>query len=127
MGLRKPEKCEGCPHYKGISAVADYNFCKKLNVSFSGNEPKSFLNCEKKERNVVSNNYPEFMSKHLNEPVKCPYCQEGHALVEGKTNDAGIAILYTNRLLAYGYDIHGPGSNGLSVKIEYCPMCGRKL
>ena len=69
----------------------------------------------------------EFMTKHITEPVKCPYCQEGHALVEGKTNDAGIAILYPNRLLAYGYDIHGPGSNGLSVKINYCPMCGKKL
>lgn len=69
----------------------------------------------------------EFMTKHIGEPVKCPYCQEGHALVEGKTNDTGIAIQYPNRLIAYGYDIHGPGSNGLSVRIDYCPMCGRKL
>ena len=28
---------------------------------------------------------------------------------------------------AYGYDIHGSGSNGLISKINYCPMCGKKL
>ena len=73
----------------------------------------------------VDDGLPAWMTRHQTEPVKCPYCQEGYALVEGKTNDTGIAIQYPNRLIAYGYDIHGPGSNGLSVRIDYCPMCGR--
>lgn len=76
---------------------------------------------------MVSNNCPEFMSKYLCEPVKCPYCQEGYTLVEGKTNDTGIAIQYPNRLIAYGYNVYGMKNNGLSVRINYCPMCGRKL
>ena len=75
----------------------------------------------------VDDGLPAWMTRHQTEPVKCPYCQEGYALVEGKTNDTGIAIQYPNRLIAYGYDIHGPGGNGLSVRIDYCPMCGRKL
>lgn len=57
----------------------------------------------------------------------CEYCEKGYALVLGKTNDYGIAIQYPNTLNAYGYDVHGTGSNGLCVKINYCPMCGRKL
>jgi len=57
----------------------------------------------------------------------CAYCNEGVALVIGKTNDYGIAIQYPNNLIAYGYDVHGSGSNGLDIKINFCPMCGRKL
>ena len=57
----------------------------------------------------------------------CEYCKNGVPLVIGKTNDYGIAIQYPQSLNAYGYDIHGTGSNGLICKIEYCPMCGRKL
>lgn len=57
----------------------------------------------------------------------CEFCEKGKALVIGKTNDIGIAIQYPNRLIAYGYDIHGFGSNSIMTKIEYCPMCGRKL
>ncbi len=57
----------------------------------------------------------------------CEYCQGAKALVLGKTDDYGIAIQYPNRLIAYGYDVHGSGSNGLTVKIKYCPMCGKKL
>lgn len=57
----------------------------------------------------------------------CEYCEKAIPLIIGKTNDRGIAILFPNRLNAYGYDIHGAGSNGLTVKINYCPMCGRKL
>ena len=45
----------------------------------------------------------------------------------GKTDDFGIAIQYPAYLLAYGYDVHGGGSNGLGVKINYCPMCGKYL
>lgn len=61
----------------------------------------------------------------------CEYCEKCQALVIGKTDDVGIAIyLNTNKsyyLNAYGYDIHGSGSNGIQVQINYCPMCGRKL
>ena len=57
----------------------------------------------------------------------CPYCELGKSLVIGKTDDFGIAIQYPAYLLAYGYDVHGGGSNGLGVKINYCPMCGKYL
>lgn len=61
----------------------------------------------------------------------CEFCVGGKALVIGKANDdVGIAIRYQNRLIAYGYDIYGLyglGSNGISTKINYCPMCGRRL
>lgn len=56
----------------------------------------------------------------------CEYCEGAKPLVIGETNDRGIAIS-SGKLIAYGYDVHGYGSNGLSVKIKYCPMCGRKL
>ena len=39
----------------------------------------------------------------------------------------GIAIKYPAYLSAYGYDVHGGGSNGIQVKIYHCPMCGRYL
>lgn len=61
------------------------------------------------------------------ESNKCKYCEGGKPLVTGKSNDQGIAIQYPNRLIAYGYDIHGYGSNGLVTRINYCPMCGKKL
>lgn len=57
----------------------------------------------------------------------CDYCDKARVIVIGKTDDQGICIKYPNKLHAYGYDVHGPGSNGLTVKINYCPMCGRKL
>lgn len=57
----------------------------------------------------------------------CEYCEGGKPLEIGKTNDQGIAIQYPNRLIAYSYDIHGSGSNGLVTRINYCPMCGKKL
>lgn len=57
----------------------------------------------------------------------CEFCFGAKALVIGKTNDVGIAIKYPNQLIAYGYDIHGSGSNGIATKINYCPMCGRRL
>ena len=62
---------------------------------------------------------------------KCDFCDLGRALVNGKTNDYGISINYLSHigyhLVAYGYDVHGADSNGLAVKINYCPICGRKL
>lgn len=42
-----PEKCEKCEHRKTIHSVSSYYFCKKMNLSFGGNEPKSFFDCEK--------------------------------------------------------------------------------
>ena len=57
----------------------------------------------------------------------CEFCFGGKALVIDKRNDVGIAIRYPNRLIAYGYDIHGSGSNSITTKIKYCPMCGRRL
>ncbi len=57
----------------------------------------------------------------------CEYCEGAKPLVIGETDDKGIALKYPNVLNAYGYDVHGYGSNGLSVKIKFCPMCGKKL
>ena len=63
----------------------------------------------------------------MKEKQKCIYCNGGVPLVIGKTNDFGIAIHFPDKLISYGYDVHGPNTNGLSVKIKYCPMCGRSL
>lgn len=42
------KKCLNCEHRKIIThGVLPYNFCKKLNVSFTKNEPDDFLNCTK--------------------------------------------------------------------------------
>lgn len=57
----------------------------------------------------------------------CKCCEVGEPLIIGKTNDYGIALWHPNILIAYGYDVHGTGSNGLEVKINYCPMCGKRL
>lgn len=57
----------------------------------------------------------------------CDYCEKGKALIIGKTDDVGIAIKYPRQLNAYGYDVHGMGNNGITVKINYCPICGRDL
>lgn len=60
-------------------------------------------------------------------PIHCKYCEGGVALATGKTNDYGIAIHHPNTLIAYGYNVHGTGSNGIVVTINYCPICGRKF
>ncbi len=57
----------------------------------------------------------------------CDFCERGKPLAIGNTNDYGIAIQYPNKIIAFGYDVHGSGSNGLVSKINYCPICGRKL
>ena len=61
----------------------------------------------------------------------CPYCDGASPLVLGHTSDRGIAITQMtgggHSLIAYGYDVHGSGSNGLTAKINYCPMCGKRL
>lgn len=59
---------------------------------------------------------------------KCRYCDLGFPLVVEDDGNKGIALHYKgNRMVAYGYDIHGAGSDGLSVRINYCPMCGKDL
>ena len=70
---------------------------------------------------------PDTQDKFIDKAEYCEYCHGGKALVIGKTNDYGIALHYPNTLNAYGYDVHGTGHNGLSVSINYCPMCGRYL
>lgn len=70
------------------------------------------------------------ISKSDSQP--CPYCDGAEPLVIGNTNDRGIEIKQETgntgqSLIAYGYDVHGSGSNGLSVKINYCPICGKYL
>ena len=49
MPCRKgKEPCLNCEHRKIIThGVLPYNFCKKLNVSFTKNGPDDFLNCTK--------------------------------------------------------------------------------
>ena len=59
--------------------------------------------------------------------MSCDYCKKLKVLKYGETDDKGIAIKYPNELIAWGYDVHGFGSNYLSVRINYCPMCGEKL
>lgn len=58
---------------------------------------------------------------------KCEFCENGKALVVGKTDNVGIAIQFHRKLIAYGYDVHGMGSNGITAKINFCPICGRDL
>mgnify|MGYP004658390741 FL=1 len=70
---------------------------------------------------------PDTQKLFLYKGTYCDYCMGAKPLVIGDTNDRGIAIQYPDKLMAYGYDVHGFGSNGLSVKIKYCPMCGREL
>ena len=50
----------------------------------------------------------------------CEFCERGKPLIIGKTNDYGIAIQYPNKIIAFGYDVHGVGSNGL-VKKQLLP------
>ena len=63
---------------------------------------------------------------------KCRYCQLAEPIVIGKpdkpdNDDYGTVLHCPNYMFAYGYDVHGGGSNAIGVMINYCPMCGRKL
>lgn len=75
---------------------------------------------------AIGKDFSDYKEEEMNKEY-CEFCVGGKALVIGKTNDVGIAIQYPNRLIAYGYDIHGSGSNSIATKIKYCPMCGRRL
>lgn len=61
----------------------------------------------------------------------CPTCDLVQPLVIGKTDDQGIALNNLSgsgwNIHAYGYDVHGSGSNGLLAPINFCPTCGRIL
>ena len=64
----------------------------------------------------------------------CDFCERGVPLVTPKdTNDRGIAIAHMGQkrsymwLYAYGYDVHGTGSNGLGCEIYFCPICGKSF
>lgn len=61
----------------------------------------------------------------------CEYCTGAKPLMIGNgwdnTNSDYGAGIVRNRLSVWGYDIHGSESNGNSVEIKYCPMCGRAL
>lgn len=52
----------------------------------------------------------------------CEYCNTGLPFAYGRTSSQGISIQYPNELTAYAYD-----KNIATVKIKYCPMCGKKL
>lgn len=63
--------------------------------------------------------------------MNCEYCEGAKPLFIGngwddRNTDYGAAIV-RNRLSVCGYDIHGSESNGNSVRINFCPMCGRKM
>lgn len=75
-----------------------------------------------------------WLEQNISKPnnTLCPYCDGAEPLVTGDTNDQGIAITHVTgskgrTLIAYGYDVHGSGTNGLVVKINYCPICGKSL
>lgn len=63
---------------------------------------------------------------------KCKYCYLHEKLVIGTPDEPenenyGISLLSPNYLFAYGYGVKNGGSNYISVIINYCPMCGKKL
>ena len=63
---------------------------------------------------------------------RCEYCDGAKPIAIGRkdnldNDDYGISIHYPNFLEAYGYDVHGMGSNGVSARINFCPMCGKPL
>lgn len=78
-------------------------------------------------RRKPRNRQERFMREDIRGNNMCDFCEKGVPLVTGKTNDYGIAFQFPNKLIAYGYDVHGGGSNGLIAKINFCPMCQRKL
>lgn len=70
---------------------------------------------------------PSTQRLFIDKAIYCDYCMGSKPLIIGDTNDQGICIMYPNKLNAYGYDVHGFGSNALLTTIKYCPMCGRLL
>lgn len=57
----------------------------------------------------------------------CKYCEKGIGISKGNTNELGIELhSATGHLVAYGLDRHN-WDISVKCKINYCPMCGRKL
>ena len=78
---------------------------------------------------AIGKDFSDYKEEEMNKEY-CEFCFGGKALVIDKRNDVGIAIRYPNQLIAYGYDIYGLyglDSNSITIKINYCPMCGRRL
>ena len=45
---RTPKECESCKHHIFITDyIRPYHFCREINKSFSGGEPKTFFECGK--------------------------------------------------------------------------------
>jgi hypothetical protein len=53
---------------------------------------------------------------------ECKYCQDDGYIVEKKD----VRIFLDNEYLCYEYNKGNIGGQGVK-KINYCPMCGRKL
>lgn len=96
-------RCDSCTHY----------------------EEQDGSNCYECVKGMVDNFEARMTNKEM--VNRCEYCTQAVPLVIGNSDDKGICLMYPNYLSAYGYDIHGSGSNDLIVKINYCPMCGREL
>ena len=106
-------------NYKAIMNLEIFKNFNYLDSNFITN--LDIVEYTQKIREILLSRY------NYNNMVTCKYCEKAEPLIIGKTNDYGIAIQYPNKLIAYGYDVHGSNSNGLIIKINYCPICGRRL
>lgn len=59
---------------------------------------------------------------------KCKYCEgnEMEAIIQEDKNCLGLFLSYPDELTIYGQDKQGWDCSH-TIKIKYCPMCGRKL
>lgn len=83
--------------------------------------------------------YGTHASKNEENPneQKCPYCQgkkDNEALIDKSfpevdkwENPSLDAVIGLDNQLYVGYDAHSAFPVSASVKIKYCPMCGRRL
>ena len=68
------------------------------------------------------------LARQLDQPNDCPSCQGGDAQHNAALIDENGVLAYIDgrRLRVETFDIDGDPTD-VSVKITYCPMCGRKL
>ena len=59
----------------------------------------------------------------------CKYCESDRAvdLLSAKENDADVKMFNSELLLEVYSFVDDPLSDYEEIKINYCPMCGRKL
>lgn len=58
---------------------------------------------------------------------ECEYCEKGKGICKENKTELGIELHSgSGHLVAYGTDKHNWGIS-VQCKINYCPMCGRKL